>query len=91
MSLLRSEKQRKADVKKATEKSPEKTSKKTPKENKKLNKEKKKRADAELAKYEADPKFQVGSCLPCLRTISADKSGNTQSSFYSILLGAFDC
>ena len=46
-------------MKKATEKSPENTSKKTPKENKRLNKEKKKRADAVLAKYEGDPKFQV--------------------------------
>ena len=55
----RSEKQRKADVKKAAEKSPEKQPpKKSSKDGKKLNKEKKKRADAVLAKYEGDPKFQ---------------------------------
>ena len=55
----RSEKQRKADVKKAAEESPEKSAKKSAKEAKKLNKEKKKRADAVLAKYEGDAKFQV--------------------------------
>ena len=46
-------------MKKAAEETPEKSAKKSAKEAKKLNKEKKKRADAVLAKYEGDAKFQV--------------------------------